>query len=279
MEIAVRGICYSEINVVTLRRDLHSGPFGGVAPNAHEVLTRILAALKAPGGRIRVSGLYDNVRRPSRMEREAWSRLPFDESKFLRREVGARSLVGPTRHSVLERLWSQPTFDIHGIAGGFAGEGAKTVIPSEATAKVSLRLVPEQRADVVFRQLRRAVRDLAPAWAKVTCRCLLAAEPVLVNTDHPAFACMNRSFEEVEGRGGAAMILAGIGLPDDAPHGPNEKISIRQFEKGARVFGRFFRQMATLHRGCRNTTGADTGERTNHDRKNMARTNQDRADE
>lgn len=268
VKLGVRGICYVEIAVRTLRSDLHSGLYGGVAPNAHEALVRILAALKTPAGRIRIPGLYDDVRRPSRQERDGWKRLPFDPGAFTREGVGAAALAGEARYPVHERLWARPTLDIHGISGGYTGEGSKTVIPAEASAKLSLRLVPDQRAHDVFRQLEQAVQALAPKAAELDVRLLQAADPILIDTTHPAFARIDRAFHEVEGRGvvftrsggslpilaqlgkgGAAIVLAGIGLPDDRPHAPNEKISIEQFTRGIRVFARFFQSMADTNGG------------------------------
>lgn len=262
VEVGLRGICYAEIGVRTLRTDLHSGLYGGVAPNAHETLVHMLAQLKSPSGRIRVPGLYEAVVRPGKKERQAWESLPFSERKFTRDEVGAKQLTGLKRYSVLERLWGLPTFEIHGITGGFTGEGAKTVIPAEAGAKVSLRLVPKQRAKTVARQLEKAVRSVAPRYARVSFRVIHDADPVLVKTDSPAFDYLNRAFKEVEGRGivftrsggsipvvpalgmrGAPVVVTGVGLPDDNLHAPNEKIGIEQYLKGVRVFGRFMQMM------------------------------------
>jgi acetylornithine deacetylase/succinyl-diaminopimelate desuccinylase-like protein len=262
VEAGLRGICYGEITVRTLKGDLHSGLYGGVAPNAHETLVRILSQLKSSSGRIKIQGLYEAVKRPSKAERKAWSKLPFKERQFMRDEVGAKALTGLTSFSVFERLWALPTFEIHGITGGFTGEGAKTVIPAVATAKVSLRLVPNQREKEVRRQLKKAVKYLAPEYADASTSFIHGADPVLVDVSGPAVKKINRAFEEVDGReavpirsGGsipvvaalgkkkAPVILSGIGLPDDQLHAPNEKISVEQFNKGVRVFGRFFQFM------------------------------------
>jgi acetylornithine deacetylase/succinyl-diaminopimelate desuccinylase-like protein len=258
IEVGLRGICYGEITVRTAKSDLHSGLYGGVAPNAHETLVRILEKLKSPSGRINIRGLYEAVRRPAKVERDAWKKLPFNERRFMREEVGAKALTGLSRYSVLERLWGLPTFEIHGIVGGFTAPGAKTVIPAEATAKVSLRLVPNQRVKTVERLLKRAVKELAPTYADVSVTFIHGADPVLVSIDHPAFGVIDEAFKEVEGRGvvftrsggsipvvpvlgkrGAAVMMAGLGLPDDRLHAPNEKLGVDQFLKGVRVFGRF----------------------------------------
>ena len=262
LEVGLRGLCYAEITVRTLKGDLHSGLYGGAAPNAHETLVHLLAKLKSPSGRINIPGLYDAVQRPAKAERDAWAKLPFSERKFMREEVGAKELTGLTRYSVFERLWGLPTFEIHGIAGGFTAAGAKTVIPAVATAKVSIRMVPDQKLKTVERQLKKAVKDLAPTYADVTVTFIHGADPVLVDIEHPAFAVIDAAFREVEGRGivftrsggsipivpalakrGAAALLAGMGLPDDRLHAPNEKIGVEQFYKGVRVFGRFFQMM------------------------------------
>lgn len=260
---ALRGMCYTEIRVETLKGDLHSGLYGGVAPNAHETLVHILAGLKGPTGRIRIPGLYEAVQRPSRAEREAWNALPFSENAFLRREVGAKSTTGLKRYSIFERLWALPTLEIHGITGGFTDEGAKTVIPAVATAKVSLRLVPNQKAGTVVRQLKAAVRALAPDYARVSVKVLHTGDPVQTDVTSVPVRLVSDAFEEVVGRravavrgGGsipiipvlakkkAPVVLAGVGLPDDRLHAPNEKLALGQFWTGVRVFGRFFEMFA-----------------------------------
>src|SRR5881392_3180825 len=197
----LRGLCYAEITVRTAKSDLHSGEFGGAAPNAHEELVRLLAKLKSPDGKINIPGLYSAVRRPAKRELQAWKRLPFREGDFLKHRVRAKALTGLKRYSVLERLWALPTFEIHGILGGFTGEGAKTVIPAEATAKVSLRLVPDQKLKTVERQLAAAVKRLAPKHVTATVRFLHGADPAQIKVDHPAFQLLAQAFKEVTGRG------------------------------------------------------------------------------
>jgi acetylornithine deacetylase/succinyl-diaminopimelate desuccinylase-like protein len=259
---ALRGMCYAEIAVRTAKHDLHSGEYGGAAPNAHEELCRLLGRLKSPNGRINIPGLYAAVQAPSARERAAWKRLPFREKDFLNRRVQAKALTGLKSHSVLERLWALPTFEIHGITGGFTGSGAKTVIPAEAVAKVSLRLVPNQKMRTVERQLAAAVKKLAPKYVTATVRFLHGGDPARVKIDHPAFKLLDRAFHEVVGRGtvparaggsipvvpalsreGAAVLLTGIGLPDDRLHAPDEKLDLQQLWDGIRVFGRFYQLM------------------------------------
>jgi acetylornithine deacetylase/succinyl-diaminopimelate desuccinylase-like protein len=259
----LRGMCYAEIHVRTLQRDLHSGSYGGVAPNAIETLVRILADLKGPSGKIRIPKLYGAVEPPSRDELKTWQRLPFDEEQFRTGEVTSKAITGRRKFSIFERIWALPTFEIHGIMGGFTGEGAKTVIPAKASAKVSLRLVPNQKVDKVLKQLERAVRDVAPEWADVEVRFLHGNDPVRVDVDHPAFEVLDEAFESVVGRravhvraggsipiipqlgaSGAPVILTGIGLPDDGLHSPNEKLDLEQLWTGISVFGHFLELFA-----------------------------------
>ena len=263
---ALRGLCYAEISVRTLERDLHSGTYGGVAPNALETLVRILGKLKSENGEIRVPGLYEAVDPPTSHELDTWERLPFDREQFLALEVTGKALTGLAGRSVYERVWALPTFEIHGIRGGFTGEGAKTVIPAQATAKVSLRLVPGQQTEKVGQALQDAVAALSPQWAEVKVTLLHGGDPVQVNVDHPAFEILNEVFETVEGRKavqvraggsipivpelgltGAPVILTGIGLPDDGLHSPNEKLDLRQLWTGIEIFGRFFELFADAY--------------------------------
>lgn len=263
---ALRGLCYAEISVRTLERDLHSGTYGGVAPNAIEALIRILTQLKAENGEIQVPQLYEAVEPPTQHELDTWEQLPFDRERFLADEVTAKTLTGLAGRTVYERVWALPTFEIHGIRGGFTGDGAKTVIPAQATAKVSLRLVPGQEFEQVGRSLQAAVAALAPEWAEVNVTLLHGGNPVQVNVSHPAFEILDQAFEAVEGRRavqvraggsipivpdlgltGAPVILTGIGLPDDGLHSPNEKLDLHQLWNGIEVFGRFFELFADAY--------------------------------
>jgi acetylornithine deacetylase/succinyl-diaminopimelate desuccinylase-like protein len=259
----LRGLCYAEIHVRTLQRDLHSGTYGGAAPNAMETLVRLLADLKSRSGRINVPKLYKAIIAPSKVERKAWKNLPFDEDQFLVEEVTGRALTGLQQFSALERTWALPTFEIHGIRGGFTGEGAKTVIPAQAMAKVSLRLVPGHSYEKVGKWLTRAVQKLAPSYADVEVRLLHGGDPVRCDVTHPAFGLLDEAFEAVVGRrtvpvrsggsipivpelqsSGAPVLLTGIGLPDDGLHSPNEKVNVQQLWDGIEVFGKFFRLFA-----------------------------------
>jgi acetylornithine deacetylase/succinyl-diaminopimelate desuccinylase-like protein len=255
----LRGLCYAEITVRTSKTDLHSGEYGGAAPNAHEELARLLLRLKKEDGTVNIPGFYKPVKRPPKAELAAWKKLPFNEKDFLTRRVQGKGLVGIKKYSVLERLWALPTFEIHGVMGGFTGEGAKTVIPAAATAKVSMRLVPNQTLKRVEKQLSAAVKKLAPRHVTASVRFLHGADPAQIKADNPAFKLLDQAFKEVTGRGavraraggsipvvpalasgGAPVILTGIGLPDDRLHAPNEKLELKQLWDGIEVFARFY---------------------------------------
>jgi acetylornithine deacetylase/succinyl-diaminopimelate desuccinylase-like protein len=270
---ALRGMCYAEIVVRTLDRDLHSGAYGGVAPNAIETLARMLSQLKDETGEIQIPKLYKDVESPPKSELKAWKKLPFDKRSYLRDEVGAKALTGLKHYSVFERTWALPTFEIHGIRGGFTGDGAKTVIPAQALAKVSLRLVPGQTLEKVQRQLARAVARVAPKYAEVEVRLLHGGDPVQVDTSDPVFDILDAAFEEVIGQktvrarsggsipivpelgaSGAPVVLTGIGLPDDRLHSPNERLDLEQLWAGVAVFGRFLELFG--ERGGRRREGA-----------------------
>jgi acetylornithine deacetylase/succinyl-diaminopimelate desuccinylase-like protein len=258
----LRGLLYTEIRVRGARRDLHSGQYGGAAPNAVGALAQIIAGLKDRKGRIRVPGFYARVRLPEPAERDAWARLPFREEDFLA-ELGTGVAPGEAAHSVLERLWARPTLDVHGVAGGFVGEGMKTVIPSRATAKVSMRLVHDQRPDRLFPRFAKAVARLAPPGVEVETRQIAAAAPVLMSAEAPAIRAAARALAETYGtapvyvRSGGSIpvvagfvqtlrlptVLMGFGLPDDNLHAPNEKFDLVNFHRGIEAVIRFIHQL------------------------------------
>ena len=261
VDAALRGMVAAEIRVRTLRKDLHSGLYGGAAPNAIETLWHLLERLKGPDGRIRIPGLYARVRKPTSKELKAWKALPIKEAAF-RKEAGARQLTGEKGFSFLERVWSRPTFEVHGIVGGYQGAGYKTVIPAEATAKVTLRLVPDQRGKEVAALLQKAVKRLAPKWAGVEVKIHAFSNPVGTSLDARPFELFDRACREIWKRGmspirsggsipivpllqqrDAPVLLAGIGLPDDGLHGPNEKLTLEQLWKGIPLYARFLQLM------------------------------------
>ncbi len=255
----LRGIIYGELTVEGARTDLHSGVYGGAAPNAVEAAAQIIAALKDRDGRILIPGIYDRVRPPSAAELAAWAQLPFDEGEYLEKEIGATSLTGEPGIPVLERVWARPTLEIHGIRGGFTGDGSKTVIPARAVVKMSLRLVPDLDPDEVTRQVQAAVLAAAPRGIKASYTTMQGGPASMVDTSSPFIAAAARALEETFGRktvymrsGGSIPIaglftqhlnipsvLMGFGLPDDNLHAPNEKFHLPNFFRGIEAVARY----------------------------------------
>jgi acetylornithine deacetylase/succinyl-diaminopimelate desuccinylase-like protein len=260
--IGLRGLVYTEIEAKGPSRDLHSGLYGGAAPNAVFGLVELLSKLKDANGKIQIPGMYDDVEAPAAAEKQSWKTLPFDEAEFLKKEVGSTRLTGEPGYSVLERVWARPTLEVHGIAGGFTAAGAKTVIPATATAKVSMRLVPNQNAEKIVAAYKKFVQESAPAGIEVEVRVLSAGEAIMVNPDHPAIDVAARAFKDVLGRdtvfvrsGGSIpivgdfarqlhipTILMGFGLPDDGLHSPNEKYKLSNYYAGIVTIAHFFEQ-------------------------------------
>jgi acetylornithine deacetylase/succinyl-diaminopimelate desuccinylase-like protein len=257
--IGLRGLVYTELECTGPARDLHSGLYGGAAPNAVSGLIELLARAKDTYGTISIPGFYDDVAEPAPAELESWRSLPFNEGDFLQKEVGATALVGEENRMVLERVWSRPTLEIHGIAGGFTGAGAKTVIPAKATAKVSFRLVPNQTVDGVVSAWKKFVADNTPPGCRMEVRALSGAPATVVNPDHTAIAVAARAFADVLGREtvfvrsggsipivgefakhlGIPTILMGFGLPDDGLHSPNEKYKLANYYMGIETVAQF----------------------------------------
>src|SRR4029077_8958795 len=204
----------------------------------------------------------NDVEPPSAEEKESWKHLPFDEDEYLKNEVGSTALTGEPGYSVFERTWARPTFEVHGIAGGFTGAGAKTVIPAKAVAKVSIRLVPHQDPKKIVAAVERFVKDNAPAGVQFEVRVLSSGPGLMVNPDHPAIRVAAKAFSDIFGKetvfvrsggsipigGGFAKhlgiptILMGFGLPDDGLHSPNEKYCIRNYFDGIRTLAHFFEE-------------------------------------
>lgn len=242
----LRGMVYGELHVEGARVDLHSGIYGGAAPNPIMAIAEILTRLKDANGHILIPGFYDRVRPPSPEERAAWSRLPFDENEYREKEIGSRALTGEPGFDVFERTWARPTLEVHGIRGGFVGEGAKTVIPARAVAKVSARLVADQDPNEALRQMQEAVRVATPKGVTAEFKFLHGAAPSLTDPSSPfiqkAAAAMDELFQNktVYIRSGGSIpivglfqkhldipsVLMGFGLPDDNLHAPNEKFHI-----------------------------------------------------
>ncbi|MDX2266669.1 MAG: dipeptidase [Bryobacter sp.] len=257
--VGLRGLVYLEIEAQGPARDLHSGLYGGAAPNAVYGLVQLLAKMKDAEGRILIPGIYSEVAEPTAEEKASWARLPFSEADFLNHEVGAASLVGEPERTVLERVWSRPTLEVHGIAGGFTGAGAKTVIPATATAKVSLRLVPDQKPEHILQLVKDFVATHTPPGIRAEVRVLSHSPGLVVDPAHPAMDIAAQAFEEMMGaetvfiRSGGSIpivgefhqhlgiptILMGFGLPDDGLHSPNEKFKLANYYLGIKTVARF----------------------------------------
>jgi len=262
--VGLRGMIYTEIEARGARTDLHSGMYGGAAPNPFVALAQIIAQLKDADGRILIPGFYDKVAVPTPAELAAWKSLPFDEEHYRQTEVGSTVLTGESGYSVLERTWSRPTLEVHGMPGGFIGAGAKTVIPARAAAKVSMRLVPDQTPAEAFAQYKSFVESLRPKGIEIAVRLIHAGDPVVVSTDNPYVRAATTAMHDVFGRDtvfirsggsipivgdfirnlGTPTILMGFGLPDDNLHAPNEKFHLANFHRGIESIIRFLTNLA-----------------------------------
>jgi acetylornithine deacetylase/succinyl-diaminopimelate desuccinylase-like protein len=257
--VGLRGMIYTEIEVRGAKTDLHSGMYGGVAPNPFIALAQIIARLRDESGRILIPGIYDTVVAPGTEELTAWKSLPFDEEHYRQTEVGSRALTGEAGYSVLERTWARPSLDVHGMPGGFTGAGAKTVIPAKALAKVSIRLVPEMTPAESFRLYREYIRQVTPPGVDVDVRLIHSGDACLIPTDNPYIRAATAALKEIWGKetvfirsGGSIPIVGdfarhlnlpsvmmGFGLPDDNLHAPNEKFQISNFYQGIDSIIRF----------------------------------------
>ena len=252
--VGLRGMIYTELEVRGAKTDLHSGMYGGAAPNPFIALAQIIAGLKDREGRILIPGFYDEVEAPSAEELAAWKSLPFDEEHYRVTEVGSKALVGEAGYSVLERTWARPTLEVHGMPGGFIGAGAKTVIPAKATAKISMRLVPDMTPAKAFAQYKAYVEEIAPVGVEVSVRLIHQCDPCLISVDNPYVQAATKALHAVWGRDtvfirsggsipivgdldrhlGLPSVMMGFGLPDDNLHAPNEKFNLENFRLGIR---------------------------------------------
>ena len=260
--VGLRGMIYTEIEVRGAKNDLHSGMYGGAAPNPFVALAQMLAKLKDEEGHILIPGFYDDIIPPSPEELKAWHSLPFDEEHYRITEVGSKKLVGEHGFTVLERTWARPTLDVHGIPGGFTGAGAKTVIPAKALAKVSMRLVPGMIPARSFEQYKKYVESIAPEGVEVEVRLIHSGDPCLIPVNNKYIQAATRALHEVWGKdtvfirsGGsipivgdfdrhlnAPSVMMGFGLPDDNIHAPNEKFCLTNYKLGIESLIRFLEE-------------------------------------
>jgi acetylornithine deacetylase/succinyl-diaminopimelate desuccinylase-like protein len=254
----LRGILYVELHAAGAGIDLHSGGFGGVAANPLNTLAHVLSALKGRDGRITIPGFYDDVRRPSAEELKQWEKGPEYE-QAMKELSHSQTLEGEADYSLVERQWTRPTLDVHGIWGGFMGEGVKTVIPAAGRAKLSMRLVPDQDPDKIQPELERYVNQLSTPGVRIQVTRLGATRPVLLGADHPAAQAAMKAYEESFGKKaqlvrsggsvpvaidfvealGAPLVVSGLPQPDAAAHSPNESYDLDHYHRGIEMLIRF----------------------------------------
>jgi len=264
----LRGLAYVEVEVHGPNRDLHSGMFGGAVVNPAEALAGMLAACRDADGRIMVPGFYDDVQEVPSEEREAWKTLPFEESDY-RHSLGVDALLDGPGDNPLERLWAQPTLEVNGMLSGFTGEGAKTVLPAKAMAKVSMRLVANQDPDQIADRFEQFMRDIAPAGVRVVVRRMHGGKPWSAPREHPilqaAARALDRAFDgetvfireggsiplvgTMEELFGVPTVLMGLGLPDENAHAPNENLDLDNFFGGIAAASFFFEELAQVTDG------------------------------
>jgi acetylornithine deacetylase/succinyl-diaminopimelate desuccinylase-like protein len=262
--VGLRGLVYTEIEAQGAKSDLHSGVYGGAAPNPLFALIEIISKLKAADGKILIPGFYDDVQKPTADELKAWDRLPFNEEDYRKAEVGSSVLTGEPGYSVMYRTWARPTLEVHGMPGGFVAAGAKTVIPARASAKVSMRLVPKQDPDDILKKYTEFVKKLTPKGIQINIKVHSKGPACVVNTDNKYARASVEAMHEIFGkdtvyiRSGGSIpivtqfeedlkipsIMMGMGLPDDNLHAPNEKFYLPNFYRGIETVARYLEILA-----------------------------------
>ena len=263
----LRGMVYCQIDLRGSKTDLHSGSFGGAVANPAFVLAQVLAQMKDRSGRVRIPGFYDAVRPLTDEERAEWKKLPFNETRY-RKEIGAPRLAGEKGYTVFERVWGRPTFEVNGLLAGFTGEGAKTVIPAVAMAKVSMRLVPDQQPEVVATLFENYVRKVTPRTVELKVTRMHGGKPWMAAFDNAFVRAAGRAIEQGFGKApvfnreggsipvvstfqeelGLPSVLFGIGLPDENSHAPNEKLDLENFHNGVIASAYLYREIAGVGR-------------------------------
>ncbi len=261
----LRGLCYQEVILTGTSSDLHSGMFGGAVPNAANELARLIASLHDENLHVTVEGFYDDVRDLTAQEKAQWAKLPFDEAQF-NASVGVSSGTGERDYSALERRWARPTLDVNGITAGYQGHGAKTVIPSKASAKISMRLVPDQDPKDIRDKFQRTLRARCPANCRIEFLDHGLSEPALLPIDKPEMKLAAHATAIGFGRDpvfireggsipvgslfkrelGLDTIFVGFGLPDDNLHAPNEKFDLDAFHAGCRTAAALYAKLAEM---------------------------------
>ncbi len=259
----LRGLAYMEVEVFGPNRDLHSGVYGGAVANPLNVLCEMIASLKDENGVIQIPGFYGKVKPLTDDERAAYKALPFDEEAYAK-ELGVKETYGETGYSSLERATGRPTLDVNGIWGGYTGEGAKTVLPAKAAAKISMRLVPDQEPDEISKLFEEHFKKIAPKTVHVKVHAHHGGYPVITELDFYGMRAAAQAFEDIYGKTplftreggsipivaafknilGVSSILMGFGLNSDNIHSPNEKFSLKDFHRGIKTSARFLQVLA-----------------------------------
>jgi acetylornithine deacetylase/succinyl-diaminopimelate desuccinylase-like protein len=262
----LRGLTYFQIDLRGTKTDLHSGSFGGAVANPAMVLGQVLAQMKDRGGRVKIPGFYDDVRELSEAERAEWKRLPFNETKY-RKELGAPKLFGESGYTTLERVWARPTFEVNGLLSGFTGEGAKTVLPATAMAKVSMRLVPDQDPKKIGDLFEAYVRKITPKTVELKITRMHGGKPWMTEFDNKYVRAAGRAIERGFGKApvfnreggsipvvstfqqelGLPSVLFGVGLPDENAHAPDEKLDLGNFHNGIIASAFLYQEIASLN--------------------------------
>ncbi len=265
--VGLRGLSYLEVEVTGPNRDLHSGVYGGAVANPINVLCDMIASLQDKEGHITIPGFYDKVEDLSTEQRSEMAKAPFDLEAY-KKDLKINDVKGEKGYSTIERTGIRPTLDVNGIWGGYIGEGAKTVLPSKANAKISMRLVPHQDSDEITELFTRHFESIAPKSVKVKVTPHHGGEPAVISTTSPAYQAASRAFEEAWGKkpiptreGGSIPIVAlfqkelaldpilmGFGLDSDAIHSPNESYGLFNFYKGIETISHFYRFFSELEK-------------------------------
>ncbi|MEP6783366.1 MAG: dipeptidase [Acidobacteriota bacterium] len=261
----LRGLAYFQIDLRGSKSDLHSGSFGGAVANPAMVLAQVLSQMKDRSGRVKIDGFYDDVVDLRPEERAEWEKLPFNEKKY-KAELGAPKLFGETGYSTLERVWARPTFEVNGLLSGFTGEGAKTVLPAVAMAKVSMRLVPNQDPKKIGDLFEEYVKKVTPKTVELAITRMHGGKPWMTAFDNPYVQAAGRAIElgfgqrPVFNREGGSIpvvstfqeelgvpcVLFGVGLPDENAHAPDEKLDLANFHGGVIASAYLYKEIGAM---------------------------------
>ncbi len=263
--VGLRGLAILEVHVSGPKQDLHSGSFGGGVVNPVNALAKMIGSLHDADGRVTVPGFYDRVLPLTEAERKEIASLPFDEKEWLA-STGAPAVAGEKGYSTLERIWARPTLDCNGIAGGFQGDGSKTIIPARAMAKITCRLVPDQDPEEIARLVGQHLEKIAPPGVRVKIALGHGGHPYLAPTNHPVFEVAKRAFAKAFGRPtvfireggsipfvrtiadatGKPCLLMGFGQPDENAHAPNEWLDLENFHLGIKSAAHLYDELSRL---------------------------------